>query len=204
MTLDSIARGTRLAPDEAVVWQGHPSWRLLARDVFHLRLLVAYLAFLVGLDAYQAWAKAIPLEKALHDSVPLAVIIAALFANVVGIAWLSARNTRYTITTRRVILAYGIALPATLAIPHGRIKKIEFALGTRHHGDIALSLEAGDHMPYLKLWPHARPWRLAHPQPMLRCVPQAAIIAGLATRAVAATAQERIAPIVAPARVLAA
>ena len=204
MTLDSIAKGTRLASDEAVVWQGHPSWRLMAREVFHLRLLVAYLTFLVGLDVYQAWAKAIPLEKALHDSVPLAVIIVALLAAVLGIAWLTARSTRYTITTRRVILAYGIALPATLAIPHARIKKIELALGARDHGDIALSLEAGDHMPYLKLWPYARPWRLAHPQPMLRCVPQAAIVAGLATRAVATTAQERIAPMVAPAQDLAA
>ncbi len=204
MTLDAIAKGTRLAPDEAVVWQGRPSWRLMARDVFHLRLLVAYLAFLVGLDAYQAWAKAIPLGKALHDSVPLAVIIVALLTNVVGIAWLTARNTRYTITTRRVILAYGIALPATLAIPHARIKKIELALGARHHGDIALSLDAGDHMPYLKLWPHARPWRLSHPQPMLRCVPQAAVVAGLATRAVAATAQERVAAEVPPAQAKAA
>ena len=189
MTLESIAKGTRLAPDEAIVWQGSPSWRLVARDVFHLRALAVYLVFLVGLDAYQAWAKAIPLAKALHDSVPLAVIIAALTVNVIGIAWLTARNTRYTITTERVILAYGIALPATLSIPHGRIDKLELGLNSRHHGDIALGLKAGDHMPYLKLWPYARPWHLAHPQPMLRCVPQAAVVAGLATRALAATAQ---------------
>lgn len=204
MTLDSIAKGTRLAPDEAIVWQGHPSWRLMARDVFHLRLLVAYVAFLVCLDAYQAWTKAIPLGKAMHDSVPLAVIIVALLANVAGIAWLTARNTRYTITTHRMILAYGIALPATLAIPHARIKKIELALGAKHHGDIALGLGSGDHMPYLKLWPHARPWCLAHPQPMLRCVPQAAVVAGLATRAIAMAAQDRIAPLIAPAQSLAA
>jgi hypothetical protein len=26
---------------------------------------------------------------------------------------------------------------------------------------------------YLHLWPHARPWKLAAPQPMLRCLPDA-------------------------------
>lgn len=173
----------RLVQDDAIVWQGAPSWRAVARDVYHLRFISAYLAFLVVLDALQAWAKAIPLGKAVHDSVPLAVIITAVLANFYGLAWLTARTTRYTITTRRVILAYGIAIPATLSIPLSRIERIELSPGRDGDGEIALTLAPDDHMPYLKLWPHARPWRLRHPQPMLRGVPQAAIVAGLATRA---------------------
>ena len=173
----------RLVQDDAIVWQGAPSWRVIARDVYHLRFISAYLAFLVVLDALQAWAKAIPLGKALHDSVPLAVIIAAVLANFCGLAWLTARTTRYTITTRRVILAYVIAIPATLSIPWSRIRRIELALDRDGNGDIALGLAADDHMPYLKLWPHARPWRLGHPQPMLRGVARAADVARLATNA---------------------
>lgn len=178
----------KLAPGEAVVWQGTPSWRAIAHDVFHLRAIAAYLAFLLVLDAYQSWAKAIPPDKALHDSVPLAVIIVAVLANFIGLACLTARTTRYTITTQRVILAYGIAIPATLAIPHGRIRRVELSSGRDAVGDIALTLAADDHMPYLKLWPHARPWRLAHPQPMLRGIPQAAAVATLATRAIMSSA----------------
>ncbi len=181
----------RLAPGEAIVWHGSPSFGTIARDVYHLRGLAAYLAFLVALDAYQAWAKAIPFGKALHDSVPLAVIIVAVLVNFAGLAWLTARSTHYTITTRRVILAYGLALPATLAIPHSKIKTIELSLGRRRAGDIALTLTHDNRMPYLKLWPFARPWQVTHPQPMLRGVPQAAVVAGLATRAVTVAAQAR-------------
>ena len=46
-------------------------------------------------------------------------------------------------------------------------------------GDIALVLKAGNRMPILKLWPLARAWHVSAPQPMLRAVPQAAVVSGL-------------------------
>jgi hypothetical protein len=42
----------------------------------------------------------------------------------------------------------------------------------------------------LLLWPHVRPWRLTHVEPMLRCVPEARVVADiLAGALVAATPQ---------------
>jgi hypothetical protein len=38
-------------------------------------------------------------------------------------------------------------------------------------GDIALNLAGNDHIAWLNLWPHARPWVLRHPEPSLRCIP---------------------------------
>ena len=35
----------------------------------------------------------------------------------------------------------------------------------------------------LHLWPHARPWRVSRPEPMLRCVPDAAGVAQLLSQA---------------------
>ena len=37
-------------------------------------------------------------------------------------------------------------------------------------GDIALKLAGNDHIAWLNLWPHARPWVLRHPEPSLRCI----------------------------------
>ena len=191
--VDMTAIETSLVRQDALVWQGSPSWRAIARDVYHLRLIAAYLGLLVALDAYQAYAKAIPLGKAVHDSVPLVVIVAGVMANFILLAWLTARTTRYTITSGRLTMTYGIAISATLTIPYARIAKLELAQGRDGVGDVALTLEAGNHMPYLKLWPLARAGRLLHPQPMLRGVPQVAVVAGLFSRAVAAAAQEKAA-----------
>jgi hypothetical protein len=44
-------------------------------------------------------------------------------------------------------------------------------------------LPASDHIGYLNLWPHARPWRMKHPEPMLRSVPDAAAVARLLVEA---------------------
>jgi hypothetical protein len=38
----------------------------------------------------------------------------------------------------------------------------------------------------MQLWPHARPWKLAEVQPMLRSIPEADKVAGLLARTVGA------------------
>ena len=191
--LDAIHRGVRLAPGETIIWQGSPSWRSAARDMFHMRGLSLYFVLLFALDAYQAWTKQIPAAKAIHDSVPLLVITALALAIIGAVAWFSSRTTRYIVTQRRVILHYGIAMPATLALPLTQIVGASVSVRRDHTGDIALVLKAGNHMPFLKLWPLARAWHITKPQPMLRGVPQAAVVAGLLVRALHAAERQRTA-----------
>jgi hypothetical protein len=50
-------------------------------------------------------------------------------------------------------------------------------------GDITLALAGDDKIGFAHLWPHARPWRLAHPEPMLRCVPHAKEVGQILSRA---------------------
>ena len=191
MSDDEIHRGNQLAPGEAIVWRGAPSWRDMARDVFHMRAIAAYFAVLFALDAYQAWGKGIPVPKAVHDSVPLAMITVFALGIIGTIAWFTGRTTRYTITDRRVILHYGVALPATLSLPFSQIVTASVAVRRDHTGDIALVLKPGNRMPFLKLWPLARAWHLSEPQPMLRGVPRAAVVGGLLTRALQIAEQTR-------------
>jgi len=60
-------------------------------------------------------------------------------------------------------------------------------------GDIPLTMIGADRIAYLNLWPHARPWRIARPEPMLRAIPDAArvgeILSGALATAVGGTAR---------------
>ena len=182
---EDIRNGNALAPGETIVWTGKPSWRRVARDALHLRGISSYFGLLFVLDAYQAWTKAIPLQQALHDSVPLVAI--TVLAGLIG-------RSRYTITNRRVILRYGLALPATLSIPMSQIASTAVAEKNDGTADIALVLKAGNRMPYLKLWPHARAWHVTEPQPMLRALAQGAAVATTLARTLQAAEGGRIAP----------
>ena len=51
---------------------------------------------------------------------------------------------------------------------------------------MALRLKPGPRVIYPKLWPHVRPWRLRQAEPMLRCIPDAGVVASLLCRALAA------------------
>jgi hypothetical protein len=46
-----------------------------------------------------------------------------------------------------------------------------------------MQIASEDKIAYFHLWPHARPWRLAKPEPMMRCVPDAKQVAALLTGA---------------------
>ncbi len=190
---EDIRNGNRLAPGEDVIWSGKPTWRHVARDALHLRGVTAYFGLLFVLDAYQAWMKAIPFDQAVHDSVPLAAITCIALGILATISYLVSRS-RYTITNHRVILRYGIAMPATLSIPLSQIASTAVATNSDHTADIALELKKGNHMPYLKLWPHARPWHVTQPQPMLRSLARGDQVAVTLARVLQTAEGGRIAP----------
>jgi hypothetical protein len=107
----------------------------------------------------------------------LAILAVAAIGLLTLFAWLTARTTIYTLTNRRLAIRYGIALPVTLNVPYTSVGSAALAVYPEGTGDIPLSLSTTDRIAYLVLWPHARPWRLKRPQPMLRSVPDAGRVA---------------------------
>jgi len=99
------------------------------------------------------------------------------------VAWLSARTAVYTITDKRIVLRVGIVLTLTFNLPFKRIAAAGLRLEADGTGEIPLTLRPGDRIAYLHLWPHARPWHLARPEPMLRSVPEAQTVARLLAEA---------------------
>jgi hypothetical protein len=97
------------------------------------------------------------------------------------------RTTLYTITNRRVVMRFGVALPMTINIPFNLIDEAALKLNRNGSGDIALALSASQKISYLLLWPHARPWRMRRPMPALRAISDPAGVAELFGHALAAT-----------------
>jgi hypothetical protein len=171
-----------LPPGEQVIWQGAPEWRSHARHAFHIREVALYFAVLAVvatvLDVMDGRA---PVGGAVPAALGLVACVLLGF-----LAWLSSRTTIYAITTRRVFLRIGMALPLTINLPLHRIQGASLAVHRDGCGDLPLVLEKGPHLAFLHLWPHARPWRLKDPEPMLRSVANPADVAQTLSQALQA------------------
>ena len=168
---------------EEILWQGCPNWYSLARHAFHLPALGAYFALII-LAKFISVALGDVAWSAELRSIALVIALSFLGLGLVAyLAYLSAQTTVYTITTQRVVMRVGIVLTVTFNLPFKRIVRAdihEFPDGT---GNIPLQLAASDKIAYFHLWPHARPWYFAHPEPMLRSIPNVAIVAQQLTHA---------------------
>ncbi|WP_232315452.1 photosynthetic complex putative assembly protein PuhB [Aquincola tertiaricarbonis] len=172
-----------LPADERLLWQGSPHWPTLAREAFHLRKTGLYFGLLLAWRLAELLAAATPTLSLLKLMAP-PVLLAGLGLGVVALmAWLSARSTVYTLTSRRVVMRVGIVLTVTFNLPHARIAAAGLRRGRRGHGDIALQLAGTDRIAWLHLWPHVRPWQLRRAQPMLRALPRVAEVAALLVQA---------------------
>ena len=168
-----------LPAQERILWQGSPDWRMLARTAFHVRQLVVYFGVILVLRVVFALVDGGTLSDAamaVAMLLPLALLAIAIVATM---AWLSSRTTVYTLTDQRVVMRVGIVLSLTFNLPLKRLATAGLRLNADGSGDIPLALAGSDVIAYLHLWPHARPWRVAKPEPMLRSVPNAAEVSGL-------------------------
>ena len=180
-----------LPANEHLLWQGKPEWHAVARKVFHIRAIGAYCGAMVLWRIGAGWAA----HQSLHTVGSSALWLSGLALGSIGflalVARLIAATTVYSITNRRVAMRFGLAIPITLNVPF-RIIEAAWMHGDPHDcGDIALQLNAERRIAYLHLWPHARPWRVNQPQPMLRCVPNAPVASQILVAALASAGVSR-------------
>jgi len=154
---------------ETILWQGAPDARVFLRNALHARWVAAYFAALTLYSLSQA--------SIFGAGVSFAAGL-ALLGMMALFAWGVARTSIYTLTNKRVVLRVGVALSACINLPLSRTAAADLRPLERGHGDIALTLDSG-RISYFFLWPHARAWRFAAPQPMLRSVPEAEKVATL-------------------------
>ena len=118
------------------------------------------------------------------SSVALAVFLALIGLLLIGLmAYWSATTTMYTLTNRRIVMRVGIVLTVTFNLPYKSLKSADLKLYKDGTGDIPMQIGTEDKIAFFHLWPHVRPWRLANPEPMMRCIPDAKQVATLLTEA---------------------
>jgi hypothetical protein len=160
-----------LPAGETILWQVQPEPKRMGSSVFHYRWLALYVAGAMVLGLMAARQSGYPFGEGLA-TVVLAIPLAAIgFALLETIGRLTARAATYTLTNRRLILKIGIALDMTISIPLSAVTNASVRKGKGAGGDIALSVKNGGGVGYMALWPHARPWHVSVPQPMLRALP---------------------------------
>lgn len=177
----------RLPRGERILWQGAPAWRSLALRAFHIRKIAIYFGLLIAWQAGWALAEGATAGAAITTASWLALLGAIAVGVATLFAYLYGRTTLYTITNRRLVMRFGLAMPMTINIPFQRIKSAAISAPRNGIGDIPVTLMGADRIAYLHLWPNARPWRLARPEPMLRSVPDAAEVGEILAKALAGT-----------------
>ncbi len=179
-----IEAARALGPD--VEWEGRPAWRSAAIRIWKVRLVALYFVLLLAEGARVAVASGHESAAARSGDLALVLTAAATLGTLLLLAWLTMRTTRYSLEEGCVVMRYGIALAARLEIPFAAIEHVGVRIHPDHTGDIALRLKPGQQVAYLKLWPHARPWRWFRPEPMLRCVPAAGAVGAMLSRNISA------------------
>jgi hypothetical protein len=174
---------------EHILWHGRPEWFSLMRRAFRADFVAAYFGLMTVVNCAMA-ASSDGLEAAALSSVKTLGAAGLALALLALLAWLSSRTTLYVVTSRRVTMKIGIALPVFFNLPFSSIVSASLAQYSDGTGEIPLALSADAHIAYLHLWPHAKPFRFARPEPALRCVPNAARVAETLSRALIAASSD--------------
>jgi hypothetical protein len=184
-----------LPPGESILWQGAPDFRTLANRALHLRSLSWYFGLLAVWGIFGRLSSGAPVLSVALAILEFAGVALAALGILWLFAWLVARSTVYTITNRRVVMRFGVALPITLQIPFNQVSAAGVKRFTGGVGDISLSVLGKQNIGYLILWPHARPWKFAKSEPTLRSIAKVDEVAAILGRALAASAEQSAQPL---------
>jgi hypothetical protein len=162
-----------LPPGETLLWQGSPARWPLARQALRLVPVAIYFGVLLVWQCVSALRSHDSLQQVAHAiAIPL-LLGAAVLGLLSLIGWAAARATVYSITSHRVVIRHGIALPMSLNLPFVHISSASLGMHGDGTGDVALTLSKPQRVGYLLSWPHVRPGHYIQPQPTLRALADA-------------------------------
>ena len=176
---------------EEILWQGKAQAKALAREAYKINWIAGYMLLVVLWRAGGAYADG-GAALMLATGLPYLVLTIAAYGVIYLLAWAQARASIYTITSARVIMRIGAALPVTYTIPFVRIATARLDLKPGGTGTIAIEITDGARLSYAVLWPHLRPGFAKVTQPAFRCIPDAQNVARLLADAAQAKLNEPV------------
>ena len=172
---------------ERILWQGSPVWRSFLVHVLHVRWVLAYFGALTAWRYASALWDGMSVLQATTSALWLMPLWSVVIAALVGFAIAAARTTIYTITSKRVILRYGVALQMAVNVPFNTVAGAGLKVFGDGTGQLPLQLDGDIRLAYLVIWPHARPGQYLNPQPMLRSLADPKAVAKVLADALAAS-----------------
>ena len=159
-----------LPPDEHLIWRGEPDFRVMARRVFHLRSVAIYVGLLLcahmGLQLYRGAGF---VDVLLGSSWMIALGLAAI-GILALLAWAYTRTTVYTLTDKRLVMRFGVAIPMMVNLPLAIVGSADLKRFADGSGDITLTLSQKKKLSYTLLWPNIQPWQFRPVVPAMRCL----------------------------------
>lgn len=159
-----------LPEGERLLWQAAPSAPLLARRVFYTRVLGIYFTLLILGHGVFSLRDGVPLTEVIASGIWMLTLAAIALAILMGLAIGYARTTLYTITTERLVMRFGLAIPLVINIPLRHIHAADMRRHEDGSGDIILRVAPHKAVSYVALWPNVRPASLLRAEPALRCL----------------------------------
>lgn len=178
-----------IPPGERVLWFGRPNWIALYRSAYRADVVAGYFLLLGTWNVIEA--SSLGAGAAMIAGARVLGIGLAALALLALLAWSSARTALFVITSRRVVMKIGVALQIFYNLPFSRIRNAALRVDKNGTGELALQLTQDKRIGYLNLWPFARSFHFANPEPALRGLAQPQQVADILARALAAAAQER-------------
>jgi len=174
---DSPGIPAPLPAGEHVVWQGKPDFREIAKNAFHIRKITVYFALILLIQSVSIYQMG---SSSVNASMLMTTMLSAAGLGILALlAYLTSRVTIYTITNKRILIRFGIALQMTVNLPFSQISAADVRVGNNGTGDIPLTMKDSKRISYLVLWPHVRPWNFSRPQPMIRSIANVQKVAGI-------------------------
>ena len=166
-----------LPEGEKLLRQVQPDFRSVWRHVYHADKVAGYFGLLFVWSFYLSLRDGGTLTEAMRSSLWLLPAVGLALAILAILAWFTVKTTVYTITTERVVMRYGMAIPMIVNLSFKAIEAIDLKSFRDGTSDISLTLTGNRLLSYFHLWPHARRWHFTDPKPTLRSIANAEPVA---------------------------
>lgn len=173
-----------LPEGEHLIWRGEPDFRVMARRVFHVRSVAIYIGVLLAAHLGVQWYNGGDLVSVALGSSWMLGLGAVAVGILALLAWAYTRSTVYTLTNKRLVLRFGVAIPMMVNLPLQILGSADLRRYGDGSGDIMLTLAQKKKLSYSLLWPNIKPWQFKPVVPALRCLPAVDDVAATLAHAV--------------------
>ncbi|MEO0958070.1 MAG: photosynthetic complex putative assembly protein PuhB [Pseudomonadota bacterium] len=181
-----------LPKGERILWQGSPSWKALTFRGFTTRLVFLWFFLVLAWNVVNVVAGDLAVAVAARTVMLQALLVLVAMGVLAAMAYASAAQTIYTVTNRRVVLRFGLAMDISVNLPFPQIGRLDMARRWDGTTDLVLGLTGEHPLGIWHVWPNSKPWAWSRPQPMLRALPEGEKIARLLGDALVADQARRL------------